>query len=149
MQNEKTSSANQTKSIVSERWECKYYGSGTCIVENALGPKEAFKYGVHNLSPHFYIYGPGNPDESKYMRDRVKCCEDIRDFMNGGDRPAWLDDLWRVNESHAEDFDGTKITATGPSFDASPPACDWRQNDTQEAKDARARLMDRLFLSSR
>lgn len=145
----KAATVPSVNSVVSERWECRYYGSGTCIVENAIGPKEAFKYGVHNLSPHFHIYGPANGDEANYMRDRMKCCEDIRDFMNGGERPKWLDDLHRVSETHANDLDGTSITATGPMVDVDPPACNWRQDESQEAKDARARLMDRLFLSSR
>jgi hypothetical protein len=137
----------KTQPTVSERWECRHYGSGTCTVEDANGPKRAFAHGVHGLSPHLYVYGPGNADEAKYIRDRIKCCEDIRDYLNGGERPAWLDDMQRVSETHATDMDGTSITATGPSYDANPPSCHWRQDESPEARDARSRLMDRLFLS--
>ena len=134
-------------SLVGERWQCEYFGSGTCIVSNANSKEEPFAYGVHSLEPHFYIYGPNSKSDDKRQRDRMKCCEDIRDFMNGGDRPQWLDDMRRVSEEHAEDLDGTMITATGPSIDTDPPKCFWVKNNSQEAKDARARLMDRLFLS--
>ncbi len=134
--------------IVIERWQCEYFQSGTCIVSNANCRKEPFAYGVHSLDPYFYIYGPSNENEDKSQRDRMKCCEDIRDYLNGGERPKWLDDLRRVSENHAEDLDGTMITTTGPSVDRDPPKCFWVQDNSQEAKDARARLMDRLFLSS-
>jgi len=136
------------QSIVIERWRCEYFLSGTCIVSNANCKKEPFAYGVSDLEPHFYIYGPSSDDDDKRTSDRMKCCEDIRDFLNGGDRPKWLNDLRRVSESRAEDLDGTKITATGPSIDRDPPKCFWIQDESQGAKDARARLMDRLFLSS-
>lgn len=142
------SEASNASTKSGERWQCEYFQSGTCIVSNANCRKEPFAYGVHSLDPHFYIYGPGNKDENKAQRDRMKCCEDIRDYLNGGERPKWLDDLRRVSEDHAEDVDGTKITATGPSIDKDPPKCFWVQDDSQEAKDARARLMDRLFLQS-
>lgn len=129
-----------------EQWRCEYFLSGTCIVSNANSRKSAFAYGVRSLDPHFYIYGPGSRDEDKAQRDRMKCCEDIRDYLNGGERPKWLDDLKRLSEDHAEDLDGTKITATGPMIDREPPKCFWVQDESLDAKDARARLMDRLFL---
>lgn len=128
-----------------ERWQCESYPSGTCIVFNANGPVKPFAYGVVKLIPHLYVYGPANDDFKKRHRDRMKCCEDIRDFLNGGERPPWLNDMRRVSEDHAEDLDGTRITATGPMIDKEPPKCFWVQDDSREAIEARRNLMDRLF----
>jgi hypothetical protein len=66
--------------------------------------------------------------------------------MNGEARPVWLDDLRRITEEHAEDVDGASITATGPSIGIDPPNLIWMQDNSDDAKNARARLMDRLFL---
>jgi hypothetical protein len=118
-------------------WECQYFGSGTTIVTQCV-PRQ----------PHYYIYGPRNEgDERAETRDRFRTCEQIRDFLNGGDRPAWLDDMERRDEISAEGLDGTSIFATGPSIDRDPPNLDWIQDDSDEAKSARARLMDLLFLN--
>ena len=130
---------------MAEDWECVYYQSGTCVVKDRSAPHVEFQYGTRCLEPWFYIYGPQGANDSETARNRYKVCEDIRDYMNGGPRPAWLDDLNRTTESYAEDLDGTKILTTGPMVDGNPPACDWVQDESQDAKDARARLMDRLL----
>lgn len=116
-------------------WMVQTYQSGTMVVVSSFG------------GPWLYVYGPGNGDEKKYNQDRFQCCRDLCAYLNAGSRPRWLDDLKRVSETHAIDLDGTSITATGPMVDVNPPACDWRQDESEEAKDARARLMDRLFLA--
>lgn len=119
------------------QWISRYFPSGTTIVARKDGAQ-----------PHFYIYGPGGETESDSDRNRYKVCEEIRDYLNGGERPKWLDDLERVSEIHAKALDGTSITATGPSIDANPPRCQWVSDESEEAQNARARLMDRLFLES-
>ena len=95
--------------------------------------------------PHFYIYGPNNPDESIRERERQQCCIDVRDYMNGGVRPEWLDDLYRVGETQTEAADGTSVDVVGPFVDADPPNLVWVFDESQDARDARARLMDRLL----
>lgn len=117
-------------------WTVECYPSGTMVVVNRSGNPRA---------PHFYVYGPGGGDETHSDRNRHRVCEDIAAYMNGGDRPAWLDDMQRVTETHAESMDRTRITATGPSIDIDPPRLNWVQDDSDEAKSARARLMDALF----
>lgn len=114
-------------------FELQCFESGTMIVTDGTWP-------------HCYVYGPRNDDEDQGVRDRFKVCEDIRDYLNGGERPKWLDDLERTSEESASDLDGTSITATGPMIDRDPPNCLWVFDDSEKAKDARARLMDRLLL---
>lgn len=117
---------------VAGTWRVQWFGSGTMIVTDLTWP-------------HYYVYGPRNDDEDQGVRDRYKVCEDLRDYLNGGTRPAWLDDMYRTSEKHAEGLDHTKITAVGPMYDRDPPNLWWDEEDSQEAKDSRARLMDRLF----
>jgi hypothetical protein len=114
-------------------WLVQCYPSGTMVVVKAGGP-------------WLYVYGPGGENEEQYNANRRQCCKDLANFLNGGDRPAWLNDLRRHSEDYASDLDGTSIAATGPMYDADPPKLLWKQDESQEAKDARARLMDRLFL---
>ena len=123
---------------MSERtWQPRYYGSGTTIVTSDEPGK-----------PHYYLYGPFDPDEGKCQRNRHVMCEQLADYLNGGDRPKWLDDMERISEAVARDLDGSSITATGPMVDRNPPHLDWWQDDSDEAKDARARLMDDLFFAN-
>lgn len=115
-------------------WKHEVYGSGTQIVTRNDG------------GPHFYIYGPLSDNETQDYRNRSQVCKDVCDFLNGGDRPEWLDDMHRPDEYSAKDLDGTQIYATGPMYDANPPKGNWRQDDSDEGKNARARLMNLLFL---
>lgn len=115
------------------------YGSGTHLVARSDPCSD----------PWLYVYGPNSEDETVYAHDRWKVCQDLCDFLNGGTRPAWLNDLERTSEDHAEDLDGTSISATGPMIDADPPNLHWVQDDSWTAKLARAALMDRLFLFPR
>ncbi len=115
-------------------WEAHYYGSGTMIVKRA------------DIGPHYYIYGPGGETEGDSDRNRLQCCKDVAAFLNGGIRPLWFADLERITEEQAVGTDGTMIYATGPSIDINPPHCDWKQDDSQEAQNARARLIDNLLM---
>lgn len=109
------------------------YGSGTQVVTS------------HEPgTPWLYVYGPSSDDDSARVQNRFRVCEDLVEFLNGGERPAWLDDMHRVSESCIEDYDGTHISATGPMVDATGSLC-WRQCDSQQSQDARARLIDRLM----
>ena len=119
-------------------WEPRFYGSGTTIV--------ALKEHAHK--PHLYVYSDSAIDEDRWMRDRYDMCNQLAAFMNGGERPAWLDDIERLTEESAKSLMGASITATGPMVDVDPPKCNWRTDDSDEAKNDRARLMDAVFFAA-
>jgi hypothetical protein len=110
------------------------FPSGTQIVTQGIAGE-----------PHLYVFGPADPDEGQCDRNRFHVCEQIADFLNGGARPEWFDQLERRGEESAEDLDGTRIYATGPMIDADPPNLNWVEDDSEDARNKRARLMDRLF----
>lgn len=121
-------------------WEPRFYGSGTTIV--------ALK--THTHKPHLYVYSDSAVNEDRWMRDRYAMCNQLADFMNGGgERPVWLDDMERINEVSARALTGASIDATGPMIDIDPPNLNWRQDESDEAKNDRARLMDAVFLKQK
>lgn len=117
------------------KWQTAFYPSGTTIVHTSDFLRK----------PHLYIYADAAIDEDRYMRDRYEMCRQIEVFMNGGERPEWLNDFERVGETCARSLAGGDISAVGPSIDRNPPNLDWVHDDSQQAKDDRARLMDVLF----
>lgn len=123
-----------------ETWAARSFPSGTQIVTRD-DPNE----------PHFYVYGPkpvgpkdDEGDDPQAIRNRYRMCDDLRAWMNGGERPAWLDDMRRVSETRVIGDDGSSISAVGPSYDADPPKLDWHERDDPASQDKRARLIDRL-----
>lgn len=132
-----------------ELWRVVCYESGTMNVENQAAKREPYAYGERTLEPWLYIFGPHSNDEDVRDRDRRKCCDDICDFMNGGARPEWLSDMERQAEDSLISLDGTRIYATGPSVDKDPPKCWWVNDESDAAKNARARLIDRLAMATR
>ena len=127
--------ASISKPRIWGEWEPAFYGSGTTIVHQ----KE------YDHKPHLYIYADASADEDRYMRDRYEMCYQISRYMNGGARPLWLNDFDRISETQAVSLSGGSILATGPSIDADPPKLHWVQDDSDQAKSDRARLMDALF----
>ena len=117
------------------KWEVAFFSSGTTIV----------RLKEHQHKPNLYIYADAAVDDDRYARDRYAMCYQLRDFMNGGPRPAWLDDFERVSEIEAKSLSGGSITATGPSIDKDPPNLNWVQDDSDDATNDRARLMDFVF----
>lgn len=116
-------------------WAPRFYGSGTTIV-GLCG---------HQHKPHLYIYADSSIDDGRYQRDRMKMCDELADFMNGHARPVWLDDFERTSENCATSLMGGSIDAVGPMVDCDPPKLHWVRDETDEASDDRARLMDVLF----
>ena len=112
-------------------WNVRCYHSGTINVE----PPQR--------GPWLYVFGPGEVDGDSYS-NRFAVAESLCAFLNGGPRPAWLCDMKRVAENELGDFDGTRIIATGPMIDKRPPTCWWVQDDSSDAHDARARLIDSI-----
>lgn len=117
-------------------WEPAFYGSGTTLVRLKGAERK----------PWLYIYSDSAIDEDRWMRDRYQMCYDLTAFMNGGARPAWLSDFERTGETQVVSLSGGSITATGPMVDADPPNLNWQQDDSEDAKSDRARLMDAMFL---
>lgn len=120
-------------------WEPQFYPSGTTVVTLRS----------HQHKPHLYIYADKSINENRNDRDRMLICKELSTYMNGGDRPAWLDDFDRASETGASSLAGGEIFATGPSIDEDPPNLSWRQDDSAQARDDRARLIDALFLDGR
>ena len=116
-------------------WDCAFFGSGTTIV----------RLKEYHHKPHLYVYSDSTPDEDRWMRDRYDMCNQLRDFMNGGDHPVWLSDIERLTETTAEALTGASIHAVGPMIDADPPNMHWVTDDSDDSKDDRARLLDALF----
>jgi hypothetical protein len=113
-------------------WLSMLYESGTTIVTR------------NATEPHLYIYGDASESEDRYISDRCIVCDAIRDFLNGGIRPQWLDDFERISETEAKSLTGASIEAVGPMIDCDPPNLHWIQDPS--AHNDRAKLMDSLFL---
>jgi len=119
-------------------WDCAFFGSGTTIV----------RLKEHQHRPHLYVYSDSTLDEDRWMRDRYAMCYQLRDHMNGGDRPVWLDDIERLTETFAKALTGASISAVGPMVDADPPNLNWVWDESDDAKNDRARLMDAVFFAA-
>lgn len=119
-------------------WGSQFFPSGTTIV--------ALRNGMRK--PHLYVFADSSADDDRYQRDRYVMCDQLAAYMNGiGQRPAWLDDMERVSEVKAVSLHGASVSATGPCIDIDPPRLNWREDDSDEAKNDRARLLDALFLA--
>ena len=125
-----------TKPRLWGEWIAQFYGSGTTIVV-----LHEFQY-----KPHLYVYADKGIDDDRTQSDRMRMCDEIAAYMNGGVRPEWLDDFMRVSEWELKSLAGATITATGPMFDAEPPRLIWHEDASQECADDRARLIDALWL---
>lgn len=118
-------------------WQVRCYGSGTTNVEDMDSHA--------GESPWLYVVVV-YPIDGDRSRQRYEMCQDLCRFLNGGPRPAWLDDMERVSEYELSAVDGSSVQACGPMFDADPPNLNWQTRQDDDAKNARARLIDRLWL---
>ena len=118
-------------------WEVRSYQSGTMNVSLKIEQRK----------PWLYVFADKATDEDRQDRERYEMCEQLAAFLNGGDRPAWLADMIRTKEEAAYSLAGASIMATGPMFDRDPPNLHWDQDESDDAKNDRARLMDVLFLA--
>lgn len=128
-------SATTIKPRIWGEWQPKFYGSGTTIV--------VLKKYQHK--PHLYVYADVGLDEDRTQSDRYPMCQQLADYMNGGEHPTWLADFERLTETTAKSLAGGQIFSTGPSIDKDPPKLLWVQDESDEAQGDRARLMDALF----
>jgi len=124
---------------MAETWVHRWYASGTQIVVNDADV----------LAPYLYVYGPVLASEDDTVRGRYQVCEQLAAFLNGGPRPAWLDDMDRTSETQLTDLDGTIIDAVGPLYDCDPPKLNWQQTEDEQSRNQRARLIDRLSFGRR
>ena len=117
------------------RWIPEAYESGTTIV---VQREQAHK-------PHLYVFADAAVDDDRYLRDRYAMCQQLADYLNGGERPAWLDDFERTSEIVSKSLAGGSISAVGPMIDSDPPKLNWITDDSDDARNDRARLMDAVF----
>jgi hypothetical protein len=75
----------------------------------------------------------------------MEICKQLRDFLNGGARPEWLDELQWIPPHKLMRPDGFTITVEGPLYDSDPPNLFWKQREDEEAKRARTKLLEELF----
>ena len=87
-----------------------------------------------------WIDVPG--DDEVALRTKVIMSLELRDFLNGGMRPRWLNDMHRTSEDHACAADGSSLRAIGPGVTIGEYTT---QDRSDRAVDLRARLMDQLF----
>ena len=76
-----------------EGWKLTMFQSGTHIVSNS---KPDY--------PHYYVYAT----------DRYEICKQLQDWLNGGDRQPWMDDLIKSDSGEqVMGSEGIKIYTTG------------------------------------
>lgn len=97
----------------SAQWRVEAYPSGTVVVTRG-GLQEAY----------FYVWGAGGLD----AQQRYQLAEDLRDWLNGGARAAWLDTLFQDGPEQVVTEFGNIIQATGPWHDASGQL-DWKMQE--------------------
>ena len=122
-------------------WIVKRYGSGQTNVMLAI----PFEVEDPPRVPWLQVYGPISDQGARQQRDRDKVARDLAGYLNGGPRPAWLDDLVKRTEVEWFDLDGTTVAICGPMIDRNPPRMDWVTDQRPEAKAARAALVEHLF----
>lgn len=108
-------------------WINESFQSGTVVV-SLLGKHQSL------FMPNIYVHGDKGQGEKDYQNQRYRMARSLVSYLNGGEKPSWLDGFVRKNEVEIEGPNGARIIASGPLYDASPPALDWKQVDTDEAR---------------
>jgi hypothetical protein len=114
-----------------EVWRPHRFSSETQIVSNNVSGE-----------PWYYVIYPGVGIVDYNVRYAMT--DDLAKFLNGGPRPAWLDDMERVSHRGVVGPDGSGVEICGPMYDANPPNLDWRTCEDEAAREKRAALIDRL-----
>ncbi len=84
------------------------------------------------------LWGPDAQSQSHYDQNTKQMATDLAKYLNTRakkDRPAWLNDMKRINRFRMEDLDGTVLAAIVPR------ACPYTM---QQKISAREMLIDRL-----
>lgn len=109
-------------------WIVKTFTSGTHIVTR------------NDLSkPHLYVYA----------KRRLEVCRELKDWLNGGTEPSWLQHLI-IHPKTEETCTGPEeinISAVGPMFLPADDNCRlaWQTDESEKAKQARINLIDHLL----
>lgn len=121
-----------------------FYGDSQINVED--GRIEPTRFGIRGIGPHVHITYRGlGVGDTKY-EERIDLAKRIAALLNGESQDR--EGLCRLSEERGS-FTGIPFSATGPCVDIDPPNCNWREDQSTEAKNARARLMDAIFGISR
>lgn len=138
-----TTTAMSQQSVADDVWYAESYPSGTQVVTNRSGGPWLTVYGPKPVGP---VDDEG--DDAQAIKNRYAMCDGLKEFLNGGKRPAWLADMRRTAEETLMGDDGSRIDATGPTCKDDEHPNGWRFRDDQAAQDMRARLVDRLTLNA-
>lgn len=120
-------------------WAPRFYGSGTCNVEDMS---------AGNVP---YLYVMFCNDES----GRMQMCVELAAWLNGeAGRPLWLDDMELIHDKASPQgkllgSDGSFVEPCGPSYDADPPSLFWKRCEKPESVAARTALLERLLRVAR
>ena len=120
-------------------WFVQVFPSGTHVVTD--GARPAAGPWLHVVA-YDTVLCEQDVDRLKYAM-----CEGLARFLNDGPLPDWLNDMERRTEDELVGADGTRVRACGPMYDADPPNLLWKQCEDKASKNARARLIDRLWLA--
>ncbi len=109
-------------------WEVRSFTSGTHIITR-----------MDINKPHLYIYA----------KKRLEVCRQLKDWLNGGAEPNWLQYLTIHPKSEEACLgpDDIDISAVGPMFLPADDNCrlNWQTDESSEAKQKRIDLIDHLL----
>jgi hypothetical protein len=121
------------------QWRPFSFQSGTVIVQRGHDEPWLYVYYASDLRKNSIT-----DEESE--RKRSEYAQDLAVFLNGGQRPTWMDTYRRVDPSFVRNQLNGTISAVGPMI--LPPndngRLSWKQDDSPAAEAARIALMDRL-----
>ncbi len=122
-------------------WRVESYCSGTLRVHDGKDQKYNYDWGTSYglVGPSIHIEWPP-PTVPGRERMREVVAEKLAKLLNGETIEA---SFKRTGEDTAI-IDGIPISAEGPSIDINPPNCFWQQDPSETARNARARLMDKI-----
>lgn len=126
-------------SRAAEDWIHNSYMSGTQVVACARGFR----------MPHFHI---GHlPADTEGDGGRTDVGRELCAWLNGGAEPWWLDLTKRLDGKTLVTPHGCEISAIGPMVDRAeaPSWGDWHEDDSEEAKFHRIRMLNALMRRER
>ena len=120
-------------------WALGLFGSGTVIVEPV----------PFRRRPHYYVCAPASDNEGAHLR--IEIAKELKDWLNGGEEPWWLESMYRESAEVARTPHGSQIEAVGPMIDVSDPPGGllWQRDESEDAQIQRGLLIDALMKRQR
>lgn len=98
-----------------------------------------------NKKPHVSVYADKAVSKEREQRDQRIMCNEIKDFLNGGKRPAWVADLDKFGEFGLFSPCGSYVIATGPYIESEAIDGEFDWDETPESVAARKELIGHIF----